>query len=131
LNCLLIKKKNFYRPSFDLIDASNENDQRHQASTLQIATRERSYVIDIKFLIPRLNSELVNKFGDLILFNENLMKLGYSFQQDATKLSLSFPNFVHKFSEFSEDVINIDECVTEVGQCWHLICFDAFINGIF
>ncbi len=39
-----------------MIDASNENDQRHQASTLQIATRERSYVIDIKFLIPRLNS---------------------------------------------------------------------------
>ncbi len=41
-------------------------------------------------------------------------------------ISLSFPNFVHKFSEFSEDVINIDECVTEVGQCWHLISFDAY-----
>ena len=100
------------RPVF--VKISNLKDKRLLASTLQIATRERSYVIDIKFLIPRLNSELVNKFGDLILFNENLLKLGYSFQQDATKLSLSFPNFVHKFSEFSDDVINIDEYVLKV-----------------
>ena len=105
----------FLRPSFDLIDTSNENEKRHHASTLQIATRDLAHIIDVKFLIETLSPEMINKFGDLILFNEKLMKLGYSFQQDATKLSMSFPNFVHKFSEFAEDVINIDECVSEVS----------------
>ncbi len=102
------------RPSFDLIDTSNENDLRNHASTFQIATRDRCYVIDIKFLIPKLETSLIEKFGQLILFNEDILKLGYNFKQDATKLLLSFPNFVHKFNEFSENVINIDERLTEV-----------------
>ena len=33
---------------------------------------------------------------------------------------MSFPSFVHKFSEFEEDVINIDEQVTEFQKNWNL-----------
>lgn len=109
-----------WKPSFDLIDTSNENDKKNRASTLQIATRERVYIIDVKFLIEKLSEKHINKFGDLILFNENLMKLGYSFQQDAKKLSLSFPCFIHRFSEFEEDVLNIDEIVSEFQKKWTL-----------
>ena len=49
------------------------------ASTLQIATRERYYIIDIKYLIPKLSTGLVDRFGQLVLFNKNLIKLGYAF----------------------------------------------------
>lgn len=106
-----------------MIDTSNENEKRHCASTLQIATREQAYIIDIKFLIDTLDPDAVDKFGELVLFNENLMKFGYSFQQDANKLSMSFPKFVHKFSEFAEDVVNIDEVVAEVFNKEHLSFF--------
>lgn len=109
-----------WKPTFDLVDVSNENEKRNFASTLQISSKERSFVIDVKFLIDRLSEDVVNRFGELILFNESLMKFGYSFQQDSKKLALSFPSFKHKFTEFEDDVINIDEIVTEFQKNWNL-----------
>lgn len=108
------------RPSFEQCDTSNKNDKKNHASTLQVSTRDYAFIIDIKFLMDKLSPEVLDRFGHLVLFNDNLLKLGYSFQQDAKKMSLSFPMFVHKFNEFEEDVINIDEVVTEFQKNWNL-----------
>ena len=38
-----------------------------------------------------------------------MVKLGYAFQQDGKKLYYSFSIFKHKFSKFSEKVLDIDK----------------------
>jgi hypothetical protein len=53
-----------------------------------------------------------NKIKPLLIFFHS--KQGYGFQQDAKKLSFSFSLFGHKFYEFTDHVINIDEIATEV-----------------
>ena len=45
-----------------------------------------------------------------------MISKGYGFSQDAKKMSMSFPMFEHKFSVFEEDVVNVDEVVTEVNK---------------
>lgn len=102
----------------------------------------------MKDLINSLDETVVDRFGQLVLFNENLLKLGklklksqliifiklinfintikgYSFQQDSKKLAISFPKFRHRFvSEFEEDVINIDEVVNNFQKKWQLFPAD-------
>ena len=64
------------RPIFEQSDTTNKNDKRNHASTLQLSTRDFVFIIDTKFLIERLSPEAIERFGDVVLFNENLLKLG-------------------------------------------------------
>jgi hypothetical protein len=69
-----------WKPSFDLIDTSTETEEsskRNRSSTYQIATRDKCFILDMKDLIDSLDESIINRFGQLILFNENLLKLGY------------------------------------------------------
>ena len=135
-----------HRPTFDVAESQSENVKNNQASTLQIATRTQVFILDVKFLIETISEDNLNRFGQLLLFNDKLIKLGnkknknkfefmalkrnvfvkgYSFLQDSRKLSISFPSFRHRFSEFEESVINIDEKVYEV-KILKFICFIIF-----
>ena len=84
-------------------------DKKNRPSTFQIATRARVFIVETKSLVDSLDDELVQKFGDLVLFSETLIKLGYGFAQDGKKLANSFPLFKFRFVNFVEDVINLDE----------------------
>ena len=64
--------------------------------------------------VKKLNDSLLYKFGDLVLFSNSLIKLGYAFEQDAKMLSNSFPMFRDKFSSFSQSVVHIDKLVHKV-----------------
>jgi hypothetical protein len=67
------------KPSFDLADTSSENeetDKKNRSSTFQISTREKSFILDMKNLIESLEEPVLNRFGQLILFNETLLKFG-------------------------------------------------------
>lgn len=79
----------------------------------------------MKYLIDTLDESHINRFGELILFNEGLLKFGYSFQQDSKKLSSSFPKFRHRFCEFEDDVINIDEVVANIQKKSDLFTDDS------
>lgn len=96
-------------------DNLEENEKNNRPNTFQIATRDRVFIIEAKELVDTLSSDLMNKFGDLILFSEHLIKLGYGFDHDSTKLANSFPQFKHKFTDFTSSVINLDEIANEVG----------------
>ena len=67
------------KPSFDLADTSSENeetDKKNRSSTFQISTREITFILDMKNLIESLEEPVLNRFGQLILFNETLLKFG-------------------------------------------------------
>ena len=88
-------------------------DKKNRPSTLQIATRDKVFIIETKSLVDTLDDELILKFGELVLFSETLVKLGYGFAQDGKKLANSFPAFKYRFVNFVEDVINMDEIAEE------------------
>ena len=71
-------------------------------------------ILETKKLVDNLDESLLNRFGDLVLFSESLIKLGYDFDQDAKKLSCSFEIFKYKFSKFTLDVVNLDKLVLQV-----------------
>lgn len=117
-----------WKPSFDLADKEDEQ-TRNRSSTFQIATHTCAFVLDMKDLISSLEESELNRFGNLILFNEDIVKLGYSFKQDANKLAISFPKFRHRFSEFEESVINLDEIVNLILKKCDLFEKDETANG--
>jgi hypothetical protein len=88
-------------------------DKKNRPSTLQIATRDKVFIIETKSLVDTLDDELILKFGELVLFSDTLVKLGYGFAQDGKKLANSFPAFKYRFVNFVEDVINMDEIAEE------------------
>lgn len=104
-----------WKPSFDLMDKEDEQ-LKNRSSTFQIASHKKAFILDMKDLISLLDDTQLDEFGRLVLFNEDLVKLGYSFQQDAQKLAISFPKFRHRFSEFEDSVINIDEIVNMIQK---------------
>ena len=106
----------------DSVASQSAVDKKNRPSTLQIATRERYFILETKNLVDTLDESLLNKFGELILFSDDLIKLGYGFQQDGKKLSYSFSIFKYRFVNFIEDVVNIDEVASEV-ICGSFICY--------
>jgi hypothetical protein len=61
--------------SFDdpLIDY---NLKKNRPNTFQIATRNKIFVIEVKNLVDLLSETNLIKFGDLVLFNDKIVKLG-------------------------------------------------------
>jgi hypothetical protein len=105
-----------WKPVFDVEDhlvTDLMSDKRNRPSTFQIATREKCFILETKNFLDTLDDDLINKFGDLILFSSTLLKLGYGFCQDAKRLSCSFPTFKHTFVKFTQDVINLDKVASE------------------
>jgi hypothetical protein len=51
-------------------------DKNQRANTLQIATRERSFVVEVRDLVDSLSKEHLDRFGQLVLFDDNILKLG-------------------------------------------------------
>jgi hypothetical protein len=86
------------------------------ASTFQIATRERVFIVATKSLVDLLDDNLVNRFGDLVLFSETLIKLGFEFSQDGEKLANLFPLLKPRFANFVKDVINLDKIAEKCHQ---------------
>ena len=102
-----------WKPDFDVQNISNKKldldaSKKHRPNTFQIATREKVFILEAKNLVDTLDEFDLMKFGDLVFFSEKLVKLGYGFEQDAKKISHSFPIFEHKFSKFSQSVLNIE-----------------------
>ena len=95
---------------------ANSLTKNKRPNILQIATRQKTFLVEFKDLPDKLDETLVNKFGEVILFSDKLLKLGYAFCQDSSKLLHVFPKFQHKFCEFSDDVVNIDKIVLEVRR---------------
>ncbi len=93
---------------------SNGGTKSKRPNILQIATSDKCFIIEFRDLPDSLSENSVQKFGELIFFADDLIKLGYAFDQDSSKLSHVFPQFQHRFSEFVDDVINLDKVVTEV-----------------
>jgi hypothetical protein len=54
----------------------SNSSKKQCAAIFQIAVRSRVFILDTKYLIDNLSDELLEKFGDLILFSESLIKLG-------------------------------------------------------
>ena len=102
--------------SDDLDPVQQPQQLKQPVATFQLATRDFAFIIDTKYLIEKLDTKLVERFGELVLFSENLHKLGYSFQQDAKKLYAAFPTLKHKFAQFTDEIINIDEIASIVSE---------------
>ena len=113
-----------WKPIFDvddsIVESVNDNVEQHnkknRPSTLQIATRHKVFVVETKHLVDVLDEPLLHKFGELILFSERLVKLGYGFDQDGKKLANSFTIFKYKFANFVEDVVNMDVVASECAK---------------
>lgn len=114
-----------WKPIFDEKDEDGQldelsngaaNEKNKRPNLLQVATREKTFLIEFRDLPDSLDDELVDKFGQLLFFSENVLKLGYAFDQDGRKLSHVFPKFQHKFSDFVDSVVNIDFVVSDVNM---------------
>jgi hypothetical protein len=55
---------------------SANGDKNKRPNTLQIATREKTFIVEVKDLVDTLDDESLMKFGNLFLFSEDLIKLG-------------------------------------------------------
>lgn len=98
-----------------MIDDEDLKAKNQRPDTLQIATRKRVFIIDSRDLVDTLDENEMDRFAKLILFSENMLKLGYDFDQDSKKLYHSFTKFKHVFFEFSENVININQVISDVN----------------
>lgn len=96
-------------PTFSELQGSN------RVSTFQIATRNKTYILDMTFYMSSLSNDKIEKFGQIFLLNPEIIKLGYSFGQDSTRLQNSLPLLKDRFQNFSQAVISIDNMVSEVS----------------
>jgi hypothetical protein len=64
--------------SCDFLDniSSNYTEKRNRPNTFQIATRNKTFVVEVKNLVDVLSESCLKKFGDFVLFNDNIIKLG-------------------------------------------------------
>jgi hypothetical protein len=62
-------------------EITNNLDKRKRPNLFQLATRTKTYLIESKNLPDELPEHLIDKFGELILFSESVLKLGYAFDQ--------------------------------------------------
>ena len=83
-------------------EAPSTRSQANQVATFQLATRDFAFVIDTRFLIDKLSQAQIEKFGNLVLFSEKLVKLGkrhspaFELQlNQAGPCSASFPTRIH------------------------------------
>lgn len=97
-----------------MIEDENLREKNLRPDTFQIATRQKVFIVDSRDLVDLLDENDIDRFGNLILFSENMLKLGYDFDQDSKKLFHSFSKFKHVFFEFSESVININQIIMDV-----------------
>ncbi|CAF0717201.1 unnamed protein product [Brachionus calyciflorus] len=112
-----------WKPAFgteDLIDDEELKIKIQRPDTLQIATRGKVFVVDSRFLVDQLEEVDIDRFGNLVLFSEKIIKLGYDFDQDSKKLFHSFPKFKHVFSEFSDHVINVNQVISDFEKKYPL-----------
>ena len=74
-----------WKPVYDSDDilAGEESNNEAQnteknncTNTFQVSTRNKTFIIETKYLIETLDSPLIDKFGDLVLFSESITKLG-------------------------------------------------------
>ncbi len=66
----------------------SDKEKRH--NILQIATREKIFIVEIKNLVDNLEQADLDKFANLVLFAEKPIKLGYGFNNDVRMLLYSF-----------------------------------------
>jgi hypothetical protein len=64
--------------SLDAIDdlSSDHNLKKNRPNTFQIATRNQIFIIEVKNLVDVLSESCLEKFGDAVLFNDDIIKLG-------------------------------------------------------
>jgi hypothetical protein len=66
-----------YKPRFKRVENPKPTfDKTNRANILQLATREKTFLVEVKHLLDRIDPEEMRKFGDLILFKKYLIKLG-------------------------------------------------------
>jgi hypothetical protein len=67
-----------WKPVFnkDLEKALHSIGKNNRANTLQVATRDKVFIVEIKDLADQLSQAIVEKFLNNVLFSENLVKLG-------------------------------------------------------
>lgn len=104
-----------WKPTFDIeeLSALTSDPKKNRPNTFQIATRDKCFILETRVFVDSLDDDLLEKFGDLILFSETLIKLGYVFLQDGKKLACSFPRFKSRFDTFTKNVVNLDEVAIE------------------
>lgn len=101
------------------INSSGDKNQR--ADLFQIAARTRTFLVEVRDLVDRLDQEQLNRFGRLVLFNDDLIKLGYNFEQDSHRLTHSFWAFQHRFCEFTQTVVNLDQVASDLDRRFNLL----------
>lgn len=101
------------------INSSGDKNQR--ANLFQIATRTRTFLVEVRDLVDRLDQERLDRFGKLVLFNDDLIKLGYNFEQDSHRLTHSFWAFQHRFCEFTQTVVNLDQVASDLDRRFNLL----------
>lgn len=99
---------------------SSNGDKNQRANLFQIATRTRTFLVEVRDLVDILDQAHLDRFGSLILFNDDLIKLGYNFDQDSHRLSHCFRKFQHRFCEFTQSVINMDEMASYLTNRYKL-----------
>lgn len=57
-------------------DTTQTTEKNNCTNTFQVSTRNRTFIIETKYLIEKLDKSLVDKFGELVLFSEHITKLG-------------------------------------------------------
>jgi len=57
---------------------TQKSEKSNRPDTFQIATRERVFIIESRDLVDSLSEQSVDKFGELVLFCQDLKKLGNS-----------------------------------------------------
>lgn len=61
----------------DTVASINANgDKNQRAHLFQIATRTRTFLVEVRDLVDRLTPASLDRFGTLVLFNDDIIKLG-------------------------------------------------------
>ena len=104
-----------WKPWFskELYNALNYFEKYKRPNTLQIATRHKVFIIEMKYLADRLNMKDKAEFLERILFNKSLLRLGYQFDQDYKMLSYSFLEFKEMFQS-QKLFVNLDDLALRV-----------------
>ena len=66
------------------------SDKERRHNILQIATREKIFIVEIKNLVDNLEQADLNKFVNLLLLPDKPLKIGYGFKDDVRMLLYSF-----------------------------------------
>ena len=86
-----------------------------KVALIQIATRERIFLLDMIYLSEKLNAHDSHLFVEKFLFNKKIIKLGYGFTHDIKMIIKAFVDELHNSDLLRQSVLDLAYLVQQVG----------------